>query len=450
MAGPPGYQPPPPAPFVLSLSKHRSSLPPSSQQQDDASTSSARADQGPSLPARAAQVVAILNGAGDYDTAFTATFRAQISRAQFEAIAAQLRTQYGKATGIERIDTLNRLQANVVIGYERGTASLSLSLDAAAPHAIGGLLITGAAPRGDSLDGVAATLKALPGNTGLGIYALEADGPRALTAANTDIAAPIGSGFKLWVLAELVAQVKAGKRRWADVVPLDAASLPSGITQGWPAGSPMTLQSLATLMLSISDNTATDTLMIALGRDRIDARAVALGAPPASLPVLTTREAFALKGADAASTAGWATLPPAERRARIAALPPKPLDPAMFSGTPLRPEIEWFASPAAMAATLDWLRREGDQTTLAMLAIAPQAPAARSFAYAGHKGGSEPGVLSLNYLLRDKAGRWYAVAASWHRSDSVVDQSALASIVDRALAVIAASPFVLGDAPKPN
>ncbi|UUL82695.1 serine hydrolase [Sphingomonas qomolangmaensis] len=398
---------------------------------------------------RAAQVVAILNGAGDYDTAFTATFRAQISRARFDAIAAQLRSQYGQATGVERIDVTNRLQAVVIIGYERGTATVSLSLDAAAPHAIGGLLITGTAPRGDSLERVTAELRALPGSTEIGIYALGADAPRVMAQLNADVAVPIGSAFKLWVLAELVAQVKAGERRWADVVPLGAASLPSGITQSWPAGSPMTLQSLATLMLSISDNTATDTLMTVLGRERIDARAVALGAPRTSLPVLATREAFTLKSADAAAVAGWATLTPADRRVRIAALPAKPLDPAMFSGTPLRPEIEWFASPAAMVATLDWLRREGDPTTLAMLAVHQPSPATRRFAYAGYKGGSEPGVLSLNHLVRDKQGRWYAVVAAWHRSDALVEEPTLAGIVDRALTVIA-TPFVSSEVEKPN
>ena len=50
----------------------------------------------------------------------------------------------------------------------------------------------------------------------------------------------------------------------------DRASLPSGITQSWPAGSPVTLQTLATLMISISDNTATDTL-VTLERRKLDA-----------------------------------------------------------------------------------------------------------------------------------------------------------------------------------
>src|SRR5690606_39753601 len=44
-------------------------------------------------------------------------------------------------------------------------------------------------------------------------------------------------------------------------------SLPTGILQEWPVGTPMTIQSLATLMISISDNTATDVLLRVAGRD---------------------------------------------------------------------------------------------------------------------------------------------------------------------------------------
>ena len=48
-------------------------------------------------------------------------------------------------------------------------------------------------------------------------------------------------------------------------------SLPSGITQDWAPGTPASLEQLATLMISISDNTATDALMGLIGRERLEA-----------------------------------------------------------------------------------------------------------------------------------------------------------------------------------
>ena len=41
------------------------------------------------------------------------------------------------------------------------------------------------------------------------------------------------------------------------------------MAQDWPKGAPVTLHTLATLMISISDNTATDQLIAIVGRDAI-------------------------------------------------------------------------------------------------------------------------------------------------------------------------------------
>ncbi|NMB11632.1 MAG: serine hydrolase [Firmicutes bacterium] len=41
----------------------------------------------------------------------------------------------------------------------------------------------------------------------------------------------------------------------------DYISLPSGMLQEWPVGSPITLHTLASLMSSISNNTATNALI---------------------------------------------------------------------------------------------------------------------------------------------------------------------------------------------
>jgi hypothetical protein len=259
-----------------------------------------------------------------------------------------------------------------------------------------------------------------------------------------DKAMPLGSAFKLWVLGELAREVGAGERKWSDVVPIGPASLPSGITQNWPAGSPVTIQTLATLMISISDNTATDTL-VSLEDDRLD-DFVAKAGVPGLAPVLTTRQMFALKSpANADLAARWATSPvPSERRKLLetnaARLRTTPVDPMMFAGKPSKIDtLEWFASPADTAGILDWLRKEGGETPLALLAINPGIdPATRGkFDYIGFKGGSEPGVVTLNFLVRRKDGRWLAIAAGWHRNDAGVEENRLVMLMTRALVLAA-------------
>src|SRR5439155_8727945 len=96
--------------------------------------------------------------------------------------------------------------------------------------------------------------------------------PGPLLAAAPDEPLAIGSSFELWVLAELAREVESGKRKLDDVVLLceDALSHPSGFFYTWSAGAPVTLHTLASLMISQSDNTATDMLVRMLGREPIE------------------------------------------------------------------------------------------------------------------------------------------------------------------------------------
>ena len=394
----------------------------------------------PALRAKADALVAILDGRGAYDAYFAASFRDKVPQAQFATIVAQLKATLGAPQTIESLTATSAWSADLVVGYARGTASVRLALDPAAPHAATGLLITGTAARDDSLAKIEAEFRALPGASGFGLYALGDGKPEPILEYRADIVAPLGSAFKLWVLAELARQVAADERHWADVVKVGAPSLPSGVLQTWPAGSPATLQTLATLMISISDNTATDTLLTTLGRAKVDAMAEGAGG---SVPVMTTREMFALKS-DPALTKDWGAGSVVDRRALLVdhavKIATTKLDMSVFAGKPVAVDsVEWFASPAAMAGLLDRLRA-ADDTTRAILAVnAGVDPGiAARFRYVGFKGGGEPGVLSLNYLVQAKDGRWYAATGNWHRADDAVNELRFVGLMGRALAVLAA------------
>ncbi len=394
----------------------------------------------PALRAKADALVAILDGRGAYDAYFAASFRDKVPKAQFATIVEKLKATLGAPQKIESLTATSAWSADLVVGYERGTASVRLVIDPEAPHAATGLLITGTGARDDSLAKVEAEFRTLPGASGFGLYALGNGKPEPILEYRADVAAPLGSAFKLWVLAELARQVAADERHWADVVKAGPPSLPSGVLQTWPAESPVTVQTLATLMISISDNTATDTLLSTLGRAKIDAMAEAVGG---SVPVMTTREMFALKG-DAALTKAWAAGSVDERRALLVdnavKISTAKLDPGVFAGKPVAIDsVEWFASPAAMAGVLDRLRG-ADATTRAVLAVNPGVdPAiAKRFGYVGFKGGGEPGVLTLNYLVQAKDGRWYAATGNWHRADDAVNEVRFAGLMGRALALLAA------------
>ncbi|WP_448660120.1 serine hydrolase [Sphingomonas sp. CJ99] len=400
--------------------------------------------RGTALDRRIALLDALFTGGGDYASTFTEAFRAEVPEARWRALAAQVVAAIGAPTGVESREEEGPNGARLRFGFERGIASLRIAVEPGDQGRISGLLITNTEPRNDSADRIVADVAGLPGAAGIAVWRLDGVRPEPLLAHAADRAGPIGSAFKLWVLAELSRQVAAGERRWADVVPLGQPSLPSGVTQDWPAASPVTLHTLAVQMISISDNTATDTLIDALGRARIDAMVGRAGVADAdrTLPLLTTMEAFRLKALARASEVPerWDTLAPAARRQliqdRSARLASTRFDGTLFADGPLRTDIEWIASPADMARTLDWLRRNGGQETMAILAVNPGTGVADRFEWVGFKGGSEPGVLSLNYLVRTKSGQWFAVTGQWHNPGGEVSEARFAAIMNRALTLI--------------
>jgi beta-lactamase class A len=401
----------------------------------------------PALKARLDELVTLLNGKGDYAALFSPAFRQAVPQAKFQAYVDQLTAQGGRATGIASIAPATAWNATVQIAYEKLVATMQVAVDPAAPHQVTGLRITGAAPHADSLAKLEADFRALPGGSGFGIYKLDDAGVTPVAEFNGKTAAPLGSAFKLWILAEAAREIAAGERHWDDVVRVGPHSLPSGVLQKWPEHAPVTLQTLASLMISISDNTATDTLLTTLGQDKVGemVRTVGVADPARTLPVLTTMQAFELKSpAHAALAAAWAKATP-EQRAKLladnaAAFAATPIDPHMFDGKPLAiNSVEWFASPEDIARTLNWLRLHGDDTTRAILAITPGVDPATAvhFAYIGYKGGSEPGVLTLNFLVQTKAGEWFAVTGNWHNPDAAVGDLTFASLMDRALLLAA-------------
>ncbi|MEG3179205.1 serine hydrolase [Sphingomonas sp. LT1P40] len=398
----------------------------------------------PAMVQQAEKLPAIINGTGDYESYFASAFKTQIPRAQFDQIGVQLKAQFGAAIKVEKIIAASPYQATVLIGFERGIGTIDIVVDSALPHPVTGLRFAKVEPRDDSVEKVEADLRALPGTTAFGIYAL-GDAATPVSELRGDQPMPIGSAFKLWVLAEAARQVNSGARKWSDIVTLGPRSLPSGVTQSWPKDAPVTLHTLATLMISISDNTATDTLLTALGRERVDAMVTATGVanPAATLPVLTTIEAFRLKSSGNADIAAAWKAAGADGRRRLlrdnaTRLGKTQVDPAIFGDKPVGPDVEWFASARDEAAVLNWLRTRGGQRALDILAVNPGLPSATQFDYAGFKGGSEPGVIFGSWLVRTKQGNWFAVTGGWNRPDGAVDQTVFINLMNRLLSQLAA------------
>lgn len=398
------------------------------------------------LEQTAPRLLDLLAGRAEPDAAlFTDEFLAAIPPAQIKAIAGQLTAQNGPAEAIGSIKPMGSTLGRVTIDYQKSRVTMDLRVTDEPNPRISELLITDIQPRNDSLAAIEADFRALPGSAGFGIYRLGSGKPQLVAGYNPQRQFAIGSAFKLWVLDALAADVIAKRRKWSDVVSLGRPSLPSGDMRKWPPGSPVTLHTLAVAMISDSDNTATDTLIGVVGRERIGQHLLATGhsAPALTLPFLTTLEAFALKAGPRDERDAYGAADDATQARMLTALAPRldagKIDPAFLSGKPNAiATIEWFASAEDLAELLDSLRRRPDPAVMAILGVNPGLgpDSAARYARVGFKGGSEPGVLNLTWLVQSKDGSWYAVTASWNDPDREVDLQRFLGLGQRLLAQV--------------
>jgi hypothetical protein len=229
------------------------------------------------------------------------------------------------------------------------------------------------------------------------------------------------------------------------MVTLDGASLPGGTYSQMPAGTKVSLLELAQKMISISDNSATDILLTTLGRAKVEAMTTQVGWHDAARnrPFLTTLETFKIKGI-ARFRQAWPTLDEKGRRAllkQVDAAPPSEIESTLYKdGKPvLIEQAEWFASPADMIRTMDWLYKHSESgagaEARAILSINPGVPRGAGnaqWSFIGYKGGSEPGVITMTFLLQGKDG-WYAMCGGWNDPANKVDDNLFVGLMGGAI-----------------
>jgi len=407
-----------------------------------AQTPPASAQPATPLDTRIAELPSVLSGKHPYAEYFAPSFLAVVSEAQLKGLSDQLIAQYGQPLKILSITRVGPSTATVRVEYEKAIATADISVEPASPNKIVGLLIKGFETKGDTAAKIDADFASLPGAAGYLVEKVATDGTRTQIAGrNVTQQFAVGSTFKLYVLAELAAQVDAGRRKWSDVVPLTDISYSSSATQGWARGTPVTLQTLATWMISVSDNAATDTLMRVLGREAIEKKLAFIGHsnPERALPFLTTVEAFALKTNPDLGDAFRAANEAKQRallQEKSADLTYEKINPtALGSGPVAIDSIEWFAAPVDIAALLNNMRSSASASLLNILSVNKGvAPAsAAKWAYLGYKGGSEPGVISMSFIAKSKTGEYYSITGSWNNLAAAVDNAMFAQLMTRLL-----------------
>lgn len=355
------------------------------------------------FPSFAVALKALLATSQPPEDWFSPGFLSQVSLEQVSALVSELAARGGRTLEVRVHDTTAQ------IALERGRVTARGGIDG--EGRIGSLFV-GSLRQAESTPALVEAFERLPGAKGL----LICRGEEELASVAPDEPLAIGSCFKLAVLRALLDKVAEGVLELRQVVEMQGPwrTLPSGVAQDWPEGSAITLETLALLMVSISDNTATDALISVVGRESVESSA------PLRPPVLTTREAFVLRsGANRDLLDRFRGADLDARRAVLAACAARELpalEDILAQGEAVE-IVDWFASPRELTAML------------ASVAAHRTLAATRGWLLDGHwktavyKGGSDPRVQAVALRLTPHDGPQVAISAIWNGAELPEDES---------------------------
>lgn len=356
---------------------------------------------------------------------FTPEFLAQVPFAQMQTILAEVQSDIGdyQQSSLEG--------ANFSAEFTQGTVKGQIALNAAGQ--IQGLLFTEVLPHELSLEDGLETLAAMLDEAALAhllVLHYQGDNVEMVLEHNPQQELAVGSAFKMAVLSTLQQQIAAGTHQWHDVVSLEESdiSYPSGILQDWAADTPLTLQSLANLMISISDNTATDTLMRVVGREAIEAHLADMGIV-LEQPFMTTKEMFQLKLSDddiSAIRAQYLAADKSEKLALLEEAAQRPrIDLRYVTARLAEPrflEAEWYFSAPELCQLMQAVEN------LPAMSIHAGVVNADDWQHVAYKGGSETGVMNLTTWLEDGAGSSYCIVTTVNNPAQALNENSIAML----------------------
>ncbi|MFC5824354.1 serine hydrolase [Nonomuraea insulae] len=345
---------------------------------------------------------------------FTADFLKAVPPAQLNQTLVSV-----KAMTLEKI--LAAQDTHLVARITVGTTPFDMVIDVDATGLMNGLRFAEPlkpAPTPTSWAEVDKRVRAVAPESGFLAAELTDSGKcRPVHGVAADEARPLGSMFKLYVLGAVVSSVRSGAFGWDTQLTITPGrrSLGSGGLQERPDGSKVSVLEAAKLMISISDNTATDLLVHKVGRKAVERTMRSWGLrDKRNEPLLTTRALFVLKGVDyPAHVKKYVSLSTSKQRAYLEKVVDKvPLSKIQPYSSPRELDtIEWFASPSDTCRAYAGLVKLGDRRIGEIMSINDAGLGLDKARWPAvwYKGGSEPGVSDLGFLGRTSKGKTYVV-----------------------------------------
>ncbi len=301
-----------------------------------------------------------------------------------------------------------------------------------------------------------ATLSSAPG---LLVGRIGANGQcTALAERNANTPRALGSIWKLYALGGVGRMIADGTLFADDPIPMVASEMVLGSTiNEEPVGTVFSVGDLATLMMGISDNTATDLLHERAGRVRMNQAVSQLGMaqPNVLTPLLSINEQFHLfRSFDLATSLAYVNGNETYQQQFLdnQIVPMGPQTAAPYFHIQLLTSGSWSASAFDICRAFAALRQlppgsEALATVDAALGAGVAQPNVRGdFQRVWYKGGSlaagtnDNRVLTHAWMLEDAGEAPYVVIALSNNPDSAIDSFLVQSVTGRLLELVAQRP----------
>lgn len=368
-----------------------------------------------------------------YEDHFTKSFRKAIPYTKLTEISKSLHKDFGECKSIE---VPNNALVKEFYTIQKNGKKLVFNLvveNKGETNKISGLLFKGEKTNPISFKSADDILKELKKFDGT-VSALIIENDKKILDFQSGQKHALGSVFKLYVLATLANEVKNKNLSWDQTFPIKNSdkSLPSGVMQNFKKGKKVTIKEFANKMISISDNTATDHLISILGREKIEKFIEDNGfilQKSNFKPFLKTKELFAIRAFF--NDKDYKIYEKSDRAKRLKMIKrlsksnKRIMSKLKKWDTPRGiTQIEWFASPQEVCRLKFWLKRQNDVNIRTALSLnAPFAQEEKSYQYTGYKGGSEPGVLEMAYLLKKGNDQWSCLYLGQNNTKQAINHS---------------------------
>lgn len=329
---------------------------------------------------------------------FSSQVLAQLSVTELEAVRRDFTEGLGSYTGAELVGehTFN-------VYFEKGVVEVLMILNPAGE--IAGLRFLSVREEGMDLEQIVEKFSDLSGEVSL----LVIRNDEKLAALKSDQKMNVGSTFKLAVLQAVKSEIESGDLSWEDVIELKdkTKSLPSGQLQEWPSGAPLTVHTLASLMISVSDNTATDVLIEHLGREKVESQT-------GHEPLLKTREFFVLKAPQNSDLLEKYRAATRKGKYNILAQTEDCSLPSANVFDQVRAQdIGWQFSDYELKELMKAVK------DLELMRINPGVVKPRQGEKIAYKGGAQPGVLNYTIWLETESDDQVFITASWNDEEKL-------------------------------